>query len=126
MEAPVPEPDPVALARMKYEFENYDKPGMTSHFWGIFRKSPDMSAAAKSGTPSMAAMRPGIPLSVPAAAGGPGAVTADVSVSTVGDSSALDTKPDARMSAPAPAPDQQPGQASGQAEPKKKDQKKKK
>lgn len=125
MEAPVPEPDPVALARMKYELENYDKPGMMSHFWGIFRKSPDTSPAAKSGTPSMAAMRPGVPLSVPAAAGGPGAVTADVTVSTVGgDSSALDTKPDARLSAPAPAQD--PQQASGQAESKKKDQKKKK
>lgn len=126
LEAPVPEPDPVALARMKYELENYDKPGMMSHFWGIFRKSPDTAAAAKSGTPSMASLRPGIPMSVPAAAATMGEVTADVTVSTVGgDSSALDTKPDARRNPPAPAQDQQPAQASGQPDAKKKEQKKK-
>jgi len=99
MEKPVPEVDPVALARMKYELENYDKPGMMSHFWGIFRKSPDVSAAAKSGTPSMTVLRPSVPVSVPVPGepGTPG-VTADVSVSTVSGSSALDTKPDARQS----------------------------
>ncbi len=101
MERPVPEADPVALARMRYELENYEKPGMMHHFWGMFRKSPDMTAAAKSGTPVMESLRPTIPVSVPPAGGAAGAasgVTADVSVSTVGGSSApLDTQPDARQ-----------------------------
>jgi len=98
MEKPVPEADPVALARMQYELENYDKPGTWDHLWGIFRKSPDVSAAAKSGTPAMTSLRPTVPVSVPVPgeAGATG-VTADVSVSTVSDSSALDTKPDARQ-----------------------------
>lgn len=99
MKRPVPEADPVAYARMKYELENREKPGMMSHVWGIFRKSPDMSFAAKSGSPAMEGMRPGIPASVPAAAAGATGVTGDVSVSTVTDSTALDTKPDARGAA---------------------------
>ncbi|HPQ16521.1 MAG TPA: outer membrane protein assembly factor BamD, partial [Bryobacteraceae bacterium] len=53
MEEPIPEPDPVALNRMKYELANRRKPGVMSHFWGIFRKSPDVSMAAKSGAPAM-------------------------------------------------------------------------
>ncbi|MCC6589431.1 MAG: outer membrane protein assembly factor BamD [Bryobacterales bacterium] len=101
MEKEIPDPDPVALARMKYEKENYIKPGMMSPFWGIFRKSPDVSLAAKSGNPALTGLRPGIPVSVPSAetAGAAGA-TADVTVSTVGPNSALDTKPDARANTP--------------------------
>jgi outer membrane protein assembly factor BamD len=102
LEAPVPEADPVAYARMKYELENREKPGMMSHFWGMFRKSPDVSAAAKSGSPSMGSYRPTVPASVPAPAGTTTGVTADVSVSTVTDSTALDTKPDARQNPPKP------------------------
>jgi len=41
MKRPVPEADAVAFARMKYERENRDDPGVMSHFWGMFRKSPD-------------------------------------------------------------------------------------
>jgi len=104
MKRPVPEADPVAYARMKYELENRDNPGMMSHFWGLFKKSPDTSMAAKSGTPTMTAFRPTIPASIPApaAAAGAAGVSADVSVSTVTDSTALDTKPDARQNPPAP------------------------
>lgn len=108
MNRPVPQPDPVAFARMKYELENREDPGMMHHFWGMFRKSPDTHLAAKSGTPAMAPLRPTIPVSVPvpmeaaaAAAGGTG-VSADVSVSTVTDSSALDNNPDARQNPPQP------------------------
>jgi len=105
MEKPIPEPDPVALARMKYELENYDKPGLMSHFWGIFRRGPDVSGAAKSGTPTMTVFQPTIPASVPpamaaAAGGGP---TAEVSASTVTGPSALDTQPDARLNQGQPA-----------------------
>ena len=65
LEKPIPDPDPVALARQKYELENLDKPGMMSHFWGMFRKSPDVSMAAKSGQPAMESMRPTVPVTVP-------------------------------------------------------------
>ena len=101
MELAVPEADPVAYARMKYEFENRTKPGMMSHLWGVFRKSPDVSAAAKSGQPPMTSLRPTIPASVPAPPSGAG-VSADVTVSTVTDTLALDTQPDARLNPPKP------------------------
>ena len=116
MEADIPDPDPVALARMKYEKENYVKPGMMSPFWGIFRKSPDMALAAKSGNPALTALRPNIPVSVPGTeTAGPGGVTADVTVSTVGADSALDTRPDARANAPGTA--EQPATGSAETSP---------
>ncbi len=112
-EAPVPEADPVATARMKYEMENQTKPGMMSPFWDIFKKSPNMSMAAKSGTPVMESYRPSIPVSVPAAAaGGETGINAEVSVQTVTDTTALDTKPDARLNPPSATQNQaQPGTA---------------
>ncbi|MCS6952888.1 MAG: outer membrane protein assembly factor BamD [Bryobacterales bacterium] len=110
MEQPIPEPDPVALARMKYELENYRKPGLMSHFWGIFRKSPDVRAAAKSGEPIMTTLRPTLPVSVPAAAEGAGAVSAEVTVAPITGPSALDTKPDARRNPPQEAAPQGRGQ----------------
>jgi outer membrane protein assembly factor BamD len=104
MNRPVPEADPVAYARMKYEYENRQKAGMMSHMLGMFKHSPDTRAAAKSGTPAMAAVRPTLPLSVPAAlnastAGG----VSDVNAQVVTDPTALDTKPDARQNPPAAA-----------------------
>lgn len=101
MELEVPEPDPVALARMKYEEENRTKRGTFSKSMGIFRKSPDVTQAAKSGTPAMQRTAPTIPVSVPAAAA-EGAGVTDVSVSTVTDSSQLDSQPDARANPPKP------------------------
>jgi outer membrane protein assembly factor BamD len=117
MQRQVPEADPVAYARMKYELENQDKPGVMSHFWGIFRKSPDVSMAAKSGTPAMEGLRPTIPASIPPAAAGQTGVSADVSVQTISDSSALDNNPDARANPPAaqqPAPQGGNGAAASQ------------
>lgn len=107
MNRPVPQADPVALARMKYELENRENPGMMHHVWGVFRKSPDTQMAAKSGTPTMTPLRPTVPASVPvtadaAAAAAGGGVSADVSVSTVTDSTALDNNPDARQNPPKP------------------------
>jgi outer membrane protein assembly factor BamD len=103
MNRPVPEADPVAYARMKYELENRQKEGVVGHVMGMFKHSPDARAAAKSGTPAMATARPPVPLSVPAAVTGtaPGAGGSDVSVQTVSDSSVLDSKPDARQNPPA-------------------------
>lgn len=102
MEMPVPEADPVAYSRMKYELENREKPSLMSHVWGMFRKSPDRRAAAKSGQPAMTSLRPTIPASVPTPAAGATGVSADVTVSTVSDTTALDTQPDARLNPPKP------------------------
>jgi outer membrane protein assembly factor BamD len=102
LEREVPEADPVAVARMKYEQANLEKPGLMSHFWGLFKKSPNVAMAAKSGAPSMAALRPTIPVSIPAPASGE-APTADVTAATINGSSALDAGPDARQNPPAGA-----------------------
>ena len=102
MNRPVPEADPVAYARMKYELENRQKIGVKNHVLDMFRHAPETRMAAKSGTPAMTAMRPTLPLSVPAALNGTATGgTSDVTVQTVTDSTALDTKPDARMNPPA-------------------------
>jgi len=103
MEKPIPEADPVAYARMKYEMENRKKAGVLSKTLGVFSKSPDVRMAAKSGMPSMEGLRPTTPASVPVLASAGTGVTADVSVQTVNDSSTLDKSPDARANPPAPA-----------------------
>jgi outer membrane protein assembly factor BamD len=106
MELTIPEADPVAYNRMKYELENRDKPGLTDAAFGIFKRGPSVKTAAKSGTPAMEPLRPTIPASVPlpAEAGG---FQGDVTVQQVGANSALDTQPDARQS--------RAGEAGGQA-----------
>ncbi|WP_051669391.1 outer membrane protein assembly factor BamD [Bryobacter aggregatus] len=115
MELVVPDADPTAVARMKYELENRTKPGLTAPVMNMLKRGPDVHLAAKSGTPSMTPIRPTIPVNVPI----PAAVTAgttDVTVSTVNDSSTLDQSPDARRNAPgAAAPDAAaPGAASAE------------
>ena len=82
MNRPVPEADPVAYARMKYELENHTKISLMGHFFGAFRTSPTMNMAAKSGSPQMTGMRPTIPASVPPVAAGTQGVSSEVSVST--------------------------------------------
>lgn len=104
MEEPIPEPDPVALNRQKYELANRRKPGVMSHFWGIFRKSPDVSMAAKSGAPATETLRPTIPVTVPTETPG-GATGADVTASPISGPSALDTQPDARPNPPQATPE---------------------
>src|SRR6516164_7518337 len=61
MKRTVPEADPVAVARMKYEMENRTKPGKLGHVFGAFSSRPDMTPAAKAGTPPMEGYRPTIP-----------------------------------------------------------------
>lgn len=97
MELPIPDADPVAEARMKYELENREKAGMLSHAWGVFKKGPDVRMAAKSGQPAMTGLRPTVPASVPVPAGGGASGVSDVTIGTTSDST-LDTKPDARLS----------------------------
>ena len=114
MNRPVPEADPVAYARMKYEQENREKIGLKSRALDIFKHSPETRMAAKSGTPAMTAMRPTLPLSVPAALNGTATGgTSDVTVQNVTDSTALDTKPDARLNPPAAGAASTAGAAAG-------------
>jgi outer membrane protein assembly factor BamD len=108
MKRTVPEADAVAMARMKYEIENHTRPGIPSHFWGLFRSRPDMSQAAKSGTPPMEGYRPTIPASVPASAATPGALgTNEVSITNPGSDSEIDKGKEVRANPggaePAPA-----------------------
>ena len=101
MEMQVPEADPVAVARMKYESENRVKPSMIHNTLGIFSKSPDVLAAAKSGTPAMEQMKPSIPASVPLPLGVASGVN-DVGGQVLTGASALEKKDDARLSAQTP------------------------
>ncbi len=102
MKRPVPEADPVAYARMKYELENRTSRSLLGKVWGPFSGKPDTSVAAKSGSPQMTGFRPQIPVSVPQAAAGVTGVT-DVGVSVPTDPSAIDKNPDARMNPPGAA-----------------------
>ncbi|HEX3683111.1 MAG TPA: outer membrane protein assembly factor BamD [Bryobacteraceae bacterium] len=104
MELPIPQADPNALARAKFEQANYHRPGIMSDMTSWMRGSPDVSHAAKSGQPTMTDPKRTIPASVPVvnteAANTPGTSgvgTTDVSATTVnGSSSMLDKSPDAR------------------------------
>ncbi len=115
MEKDIPEPDPTAVARMKFDKENYVKPGMMQPVKSIFSKGPDTRMAAKSGTPSTASLRPTIPVSVPTPEAiaeaertrnaPPATATADVDAGVItGGNQAIDKNPDARLAgAPKPA-----------------------
>jgi outer membrane protein assembly factor BamD len=102
LEITVPEADPTAVARMKAEQENRTKPGMIHQASGFLRRGPDVTAAAKSGQPTMTNPKGSIPVTVPAVASAAPGVT-DVTVAPVTDPTALDTKPDARANPPAAA-----------------------
>ncbi|MCU1236484.1 MAG: uptake lipoprotein-like protein [Candidatus Solibacter sp.] len=106
MKRTVPEADPVALNRMKFEQENRSKQSMMSHFWGVFSSRPNMSTAAKSGTPPMEGYRPTIPASVPPSAATPGALgTNDVTLTQPGEGNkALEEGKEARSTPDATAP----------------------
>jgi outer membrane protein assembly factor BamD len=103
MEMPVPEADPAAVARMKYEAANHVQPAVVHKATSFIRRGPDMSAAAKSGTPAMDNPKREIPANVPTPAGA-GGFSGDVTVAPVNGPSALDTQPDARPGAPPTAP----------------------
>ncbi len=69
MEAPIPEPDPAAVARMTYENTHAGSVGVWGRMMGVFRRHPDVSAAqGKTGPPTMTAQGPAQP---EAAAGRP-------------------------------------------------------
>jgi hypothetical protein len=85
---------------MKYEKDHYVKPGIVARDTLFLRRNPDMSMAAQSGDPAMTTMRPSVPPLVPQPAGAAG-FNGEVTATTVGNSTALDTKPDARANPPA-------------------------
>jgi outer membrane protein assembly factor BamD len=99
MEMPIPDADPVAYKRMQWEAENRQKASMLARSTDMLRRGPDMSRAARSGDPAMNTLRPSVPPLVPQPAGATG-FTGDVTASTPSDTSALDTKPDARANPP--------------------------
>ncbi|MDQ6706774.1 MAG: outer membrane protein assembly factor BamD, partial [Acidobacteriota bacterium] len=100
LELPIPQVDRAAYDRMKWEMDNRQKAGMVSKSTGFLKRGPDVHGAAKSGAPTMTALRPTIPASVPIPAGTGTGVT-DVSVGLAGDSNALATQPEARANPPA-------------------------
>ncbi len=113
LELPVPQGDPAAVARMKFEMEHVTRPNMLHRGIGIVAGRPDTSPAAKSGAPIMTSIKPPTPVSVPEPAPGGASGVSDVAISATNDSTALDQKPDARLglsgaatpdSAPAAAP----------------------
>jgi outer membrane protein assembly factor BamD len=104
LELPVPEADPKAVERMKYEAANHVEPGKLHKLTDFIRRNPDVSDAAKSGSPTMDPPTREIPVTVPVTAeSGATGFTGDVTVAPVTGNSALDTQPDARTPAPKPA-----------------------
>jgi outer membrane protein assembly factor BamD len=114
MGRPIPDADPVAEARMKFELENLKRPGFISRsIISPFSDRPDTWAAAKSGNPQADAFRPGMPQDVPEAARGtPESGVSTVTIGTV-NRDILNSAPDARTNAGTTAP------ASGDASAKK-------
>ena len=103
MKRPIPEVDPVAYSHMKYEKENRSRRGILSTIVGPFSGHPDMTQAAKSGTPMTEGLHPTVPRSVPPVVataqeganphGGVGGAGSDVTATTVTDSTLLDKSP---------------------------------
>jgi outer membrane protein assembly factor BamD len=92
LEMEVPEADPAAVARMKYEQENRTKPGAFRTATSFLRPGPDVSAAAKTGSPAMTPPKQNIPVNVPSAAQtGAAGFQGDVTVAPVTGASSATT-----------------------------------
>src|ERR1700722_60535 len=101
MKRPVPQADPDAYARMKYEMENRSRPGIVQRTISPFMSHPETYLAAKSGNPAMQSLRPPVPVSVPATAAGGQSGVSDVSASqVVSNTDAIDRQQDARLGTP--------------------------
>ena len=99
MGRPVPDGDPVAEARMKFELENRKKPGFLSKIVDPFSDRPTTYNAAKSGNPQTETFKPGMPLDVPEVARG--GTETGVSTVTIGtpNRDILNSAPDVRPAA---------------------------
>src|SRR5579885_1861939 len=95
----MPEADPNEATRMKYDKENYQRPGLFHRATAFLGGKPDVSRAAKTGEPTMENPKPTIPASVPVQAQAAG--VNEVTVAPVTDPTALDKLPDARANPPA-------------------------
>ena len=87
---------------MKYELENRDQARHAEQGLGTLRPHPDLTAAAKSGTPQMEAFEShgSARACRPSAAGNGGGLTNTVTVETPANPDMLDKNPDARMYGP--------------------------
>jgi len=105
---PIPESDPVAYERMKYNLEHRNVAGFLGKVGHVIAGHPEMGAAAKEGTPAMTSLRPPVPVSVPAdvnsglapgapASGGATGVS-DVGIGVANSTSVIDQRNDARLS----------------------------
>jgi outer membrane protein assembly factor BamD len=103
LEMPIPQADPAAYARMKYEQQHRTRLTLKDRGLEVLRRGPDVHNAAKSGAPAMTSLRPTVPVSVPVLAEQREGFQGDVSAQTISGSSDLDNKPDARLSPPAAA-----------------------
>ena len=102
MKRPVPEADPTAYARMKYELASRTRAGIIHRTLSPFESHPDTFLAAKTGTPAMESLRPSVPVSVPAiAAGGQNGISDVSATQIVTNTDAIDKAPDARLNTPA-------------------------
>ncbi len=95
MNRPVPQADPVAYAREKYELENRGSRSLMSKVWGPFADHPSLNNAAKSGTPEMSRLNPTVPRSVPPTAIQAQQTENKVTVEQPSDPNVLDNSPDA-------------------------------
>jgi outer membrane protein assembly factor BamD len=98
LKRPIPQGDAAAYAHQKYELENRKKTGIMGKAIGLVSGKPDVSFAAKTGTPAMTTMRPMVPVSVPEIARGGATGVSDVVGGVVGSTENLDKSADARMS----------------------------
>ncbi len=104
MKRPVPQADPAAYARAKYDLEHRTRVGLLRRAIDPFTARPEMNLAAKNGTPAMQSLRPAVPLSVPASANGGQTGVSDVTADVAtGNSDEIDKAPDARLGTPAVA-----------------------
>lgn len=120
--APVPQPDPQALARMKQDQqEAHNRPGMLRRSTGFVRSAPDVSAAAHSGEPTLTpasetgdetlAIGPGPSLGVGGGGGASAGSSATVETVTPG-SAPPAAQPAPTANATDPSADPNPGTAS--------------
>lgn len=108
MKRPIPDSDPEAYARMKYNIDNRTHAGFLGKVGHVVTGHPDVGDASKQGNPAMTAVRPPVPVSVPAdvnsalAPGAPAAGgatgTSDVGIGVANNSNVIDQRNDARYS----------------------------
>jgi outer membrane protein assembly factor BamD len=83
LEVRIPDPDPVALARMQANIDSRVPPGLLSRSFGFMRRGPDTWTAAKNGAPQMAPAKQNIPPLTPLPGGRNAGFQGDVTVAPV-------------------------------------------